>query len=75
MSDEMFHQKLTQDQLEELSRLWQEYSRYGLKPEDQDPIARARNFCEYVSLGEDYPEYGFPEISAFFRTLEKGLTP
>lgn len=69
----MFEHRLTDEQYEELARLWEEYMRLGPKrgQEHLDETGQALAFSQYVDLDEDEPQYSLNDILAFFAEKER----
>src|SRR5258708_5465387 len=64
--------KLTEDQYAELSQFWHEFMVLGPTREQMglDLNGIALTFSQWIDSDEDYPEYGLPEIHAFFHEKE-----
>ncbi len=71
--------KLTDDQFHELSQFWHEYMVLGPPRKDMglDRAGIALNFSQWIDSDDEEPEYGLPEIIAFFdeKARREGTAP
>lgn len=71
MNDFRLH--LTEEQYDELAQFWHEYMILGPRRDEMglDRAGIALNFSQWIDSDEDEPEYGLPEIAAFFDEKER----
>lgn len=71
MADFRLH--LTEEQYNELAQFWHEYMVLGPRRAEMglDRTSSALNFSQWIDADEDEPQYGLPEILAFFDEKER----
>jgi hypothetical protein len=63
---------LTEEQYNELAQFWREYMLLGPKRGQNLQLTYlALDFSEWIDADEDEPQYGLPEIHAFFTEKER----